>query len=89
MLGLHICFPFYEIVFAGENANKKRKEFFQSYFPNCIIAGSKLKSEMPLLKERVIENKTLVYVCQNNTCKLPVEEIDWVKWNTDDAERTD
>lgn len=86
---LHLSYPFKEIVFAGDQAHKKRKEFFRSYKTNCIIAGSKIKSKMPLLKERVVENKTLIYVCENNACKLPVEEMEWEKWNADDAEKED
>lgn len=87
--GLHLSYPFNEIVFAGEKADEKRKEFFRFYKTNCIISGSKMKSEMPLLKERIIENKTLIYVCENNACNLPVEEIDWSKWNTDLTDATD
>ena len=68
--------PFYEVVIAGEEAEIKMIELNQHYLPAKIIAGTK-KSELSLtlLENRFVEGKTLIYVCENNTCKLPVEEV--------------
>jgi hypothetical protein len=72
-LMLNYTQPFYEVAATGANANKKIKEINQEYLPNKIVAGSTKKSKLPLLLNRYIENETLIYVCVNHTCKLPVK----------------
>jgi len=38
--------------------------------------GSESVSQLPLLKDRnPKENETLIYVCYNKTCKLPVKTV--------------
>ena len=41
----------------------------------CLKLGSLKKSTNPLLKYRYIDDETLIYVCVNNSCKLPVSEV--------------
>ena len=65
---------YYEIVVVGKDANSKIKELNTSYLPNALIAGSSKESTKPLLKYRYIDDETLIYVCVNNSCKLPVSE---------------
>ena len=65
---------YYEIVVVGKDANSKIKELNTSYLPNALVAGSLKKSTNPLLKYRYIDDETLIYVCVNNSCKLPVSE---------------
>ena len=67
--------PFYEIVIVGNEVDEKLKEFQQHYLPNIIIAGSKGEASSPLFENRYVYGKTLIYVCVNNACKLPVENI--------------
>jgi len=66
---------YYEIVVVGKDANSKIKELNTSYLPNALVAGSSKESTNPLLKYRYIDNETLIYVCVNNSCKLPVSEV--------------
>src|SRR5690606_39284041 len=65
---------FYEVVIVGENALEKVNEFNKHYLPNIIIAGSKGESNGPLFENRFVPDATLIYVCVNNACKLPVED---------------
>ncbi|RED48673.1 thioredoxin domain-containing protein [Seonamhaeicola aphaedonensis] len=74
-LMLNYTNPFYEIAILGEDTNKKIKELNKTYIPNKLIAGSTKKSSMPLLLNRYNSDKTLIYVCVNKTCKLPVIEV--------------
>lgn len=67
--------PFYEIAIVGKAVDEKRKELSKHYLPHAIFAGSSNKSEMPLLKDRFTEDKTLIYVCRDKTCQLPVSEV--------------
>ena len=65
---------YYEIVVVGENALEKINEINQEYLPGKLIAGSTKPGTSPLLEGRHLEGKTFIYVCVNNTCKLPVTE---------------
>ena len=71
----HFQNKYYEIVVVGEDAKEKIKEINSYYLPNKLIAGSTKKGSSPLLEERYIENETFVYVCVNNSCKLPEKEV--------------
>ncbi len=67
-------YPSNEVVFCGKNALIFNREFSKHYFP-VIVAGSQLSSDLPLLKNRYVKGKTLIYVCENNSCKLPVYTV--------------
>lgn len=69
--------PTREIVVAGPDAIKFRMELEKTYFPNKVVAGSTTGSSLPLLQGRLPrDNKTLIYVCYNNTCQAPVASVD-------------
>jgi uncharacterized protein YyaL (SSP411 family) len=65
----------YEIAIAGHEANILRKEFSTYYLPSCIWSGTIDKSSLPLLKDKVKSGETLIYVCKNKTCGLPVKTV--------------
>ncbi len=65
---------FYEIAVVGENAEEKIKELNKQYIPNKLIAGSKKESKQPLLLDRFSKGSTLIYICIEGTCKLPVSD---------------
>ena len=67
--------PFYEVAVVGKNANTITKEFYKNYFPNILISASNKDSELPLLEFKYIDGETLIYVCVNGTCKLPLADI--------------
>lgn len=75
ILLLHHTYPFYEIAIAGKQADDKREEMQQSYFPNKLYMGCFNDSELPLLEHKYIKGETLIYVCLNKTCQLPVNEV--------------
>jgi len=64
---------YYEIAVSGKLALEKIKELNKQYLPNKLICGSNLKSDLPLLENRFVDGKTLIYVCVNKTCNLPTE----------------
>ena len=65
---------YYEVAISGKEVMGKLDELHQTYLPNILIAGSNKESNQALLKNRFIEDETLIYVCVNNSCKLPVAE---------------
>jgi hypothetical protein len=68
--------PFYEVAIIGENVYEKISELNSHYVPNKIIVGSTRDETLPLLENRYVEDKTLIYVCVNKACKLPVSTIE-------------
>ncbi len=66
----------FEIAIAGENAPGMLKEIQRFYLPNVIFCAGKSEQNLPLLKNRLVKGKTLIYICQNNTCQLPVENVE-------------
>lgn len=65
---------FYEVVIVGNDALEKIKTLSAHYLPNKIMAGSLVENDGPLFQNRYVDDATLIYVCVNNTCQLPVEE---------------
>ncbi len=76
ILLLKQVYPFYSVVIYGEKAFSLSDEFRYHYLPNSILLSSKVKSELPLFRDRSVENKTLIYVCTDKGCKLPVDTVE-------------
>lgn len=66
---------FYEVAVVGEEVMEKIKDLNQTYLPNKLIVGSESENDLPLLKNRYVEDKTFIYVCVNKACKLPVTQV--------------
>lgn len=74
-LALHLLFPFKEIAIVGNNVNEKLLSLYKEGITNAILAVSASESDLPLLLNRFDKQKTLIYVCENRTCKQPVESV--------------
>ena len=74
-LALNYTKPYYELVVVGPNAVTVLEELNTLYLPNKIIAASTVKSDQQIFEGRFLEGETLIYVCVNNACKLPVRTI--------------
>ncbi len=68
--------PQTEMVIVGKSVNEKLSELYKQTPPNVIFALSDKPSDMPLLKDRYVEQKTNIYVCKNNSCLLPTESVE-------------
>ena len=69
-------YPIFEVVFMGKDALNLRAEFVKEYHLNCIIAGTTKNNDyLPLLENRWVENETLIYVCRDKACRLPVNAV--------------
>ncbi len=67
---------FHEIAVVGEDYQKLGREIASNYLPNSILVGSKQEGNLELLKSRYNEGQTLIYVCIEGTCKLPVTSVE-------------
>lgn len=76
-LWLQLSLPAREIVVCGETALYLRSQICKTYlFPGTLLAGCIKHENISLTNARLIKGKTLIYVCVNNTCRLPVSSVD-------------
>jgi len=68
--------PPYEIAILGDEANAKRMELHKEYLGNALVLGGKTEGSLALLKDKLQEGETYIYVCQNKVCKIPVTEVE-------------
>ena len=71
-LMLNLTHPFYEIAITGENYKNVAMNFQQEYLPNTVLAATNSISDISLLKNRLKQDKNLIYICEEGACKLPV-----------------
>lgn len=62
-----------EIAILGSNAAAIRKEFAQHYLPNKLFLGGQ-KSTLPLAQGKASDT-SLIYICKNKSCSLPVAAV--------------
>ena len=74
-LYLNYVTPFYEVAITGKDAKNKLKKINEYFIPNKIVAGATKENNLPLLKNKFVENMTLIYVCINGTCKMPLQQV--------------
>jgi uncharacterized protein len=66
--------PPFEVGIVGKEAGKLLKKFLK--IDNIILVGATDDEPLPMLKNKLRKGKTIIYVCQNNICKMPTEEIE-------------
>lgn len=65
-----------EIVICGKDAVQFRKQLTGIYYgPGVLFAGSEKAEELPLLEGRMAADETLIYLCRNRSCSLPVRDV--------------
>jgi uncharacterized protein len=68
--------PTIEIAIVGEKYQEFRAELELYFKTNKVICGTKEWSDLPLLENRTApEGETLIFICQNKTCQLPVKSV--------------
>jgi uncharacterized protein YyaL (SSP411 family) len=63
-----------EVAIAGADARKMNQTLQNNYLPLAIFLGTEKEEFIPLLKDKVPNEKTLIYVCEKGTCKRPVDD---------------
>ncbi|MEL6559930.1 MAG: thioredoxin domain-containing protein, partial [Bacteroidota bacterium] len=65
----------YEMAITGSDALVLRKEMANNYLPNAISLGTLEDENLLLLENKVKSGKSVIYVCQNKSCRLPVTNV--------------
>ena len=73
-MALQIKAP-YEIAIVGNEWRKKLSEFHKHYLPDALFMGGATEGQLPLLQNKLVDGKTMIYVCENKTCQRPVETV--------------
>ncbi len=71
---LETAFPFYEVAIVGDTHADKRKALQKRYLPQTLFLGGPDEGDLPLLENKRVEGQTMIYVCLDKLCKMPVEE---------------
>jgi uncharacterized protein len=66
--------PPYEVAIVGHDWQQKLSGLQRNYLPNSVYLGGDDAGDLPLLENKLIKGKTMIYVCENKTCQQPVEE---------------
>ena len=66
----------YEVAIVGDDYQDKRMEWDKEFNPVVLLMGGKDEGSLELLKGKLVEGQTTIYVCKNKVCKLPVTEVD-------------
>lgn len=67
---------FYEVAIVGGGYSDMAKTLQANYLPNSVFAASAGNSKLDLLKNRYTEGSTLIYICEDGSCKLPLESTE-------------
>ncbi len=65
----------YEVVIVGGNAVNILQELQKHFLPQVVFCSGTTENELPLLQNRYVRGKTLIYICKDKSCMLPVETV--------------
>lgn len=73
ILAMNLVYPHYEVAITGESWKSLAAELNAYYQPNKILMGG-TSGSLPLLQGK-FNGASMIYVCVNKTCQLPVSEV--------------
>jgi uncharacterized protein YyaL (SSP411 family) len=68
-------YPAIEIAVVGRDWKEKLSLLQKNYLPNTIYSGGEKEGTLSLLENKLVEGETMIYVCKNKSCLLPVETV--------------
>lgn len=75
ILLLELIQPPAELVIVGKNVDENLSALYKQASPNVIFAVSDKPSDLPLVRNRYVQDSTLMYVCKNHSCLLPTPSV--------------
>jgi uncharacterized protein YyaL (SSP411 family) len=70
-----LSYDLFEVAIVGPDATEKRTNWIPSFYPNVLFLGSEEDSKLPLLEDKWQEGSTIIYVCKEKVCRLPVKTV--------------
>ncbi len=75
-LVLYLNKNYYEIAIIGEDYKNIGELIGKQYLPHSILVGAENQGSLGILQNRSVPDKTMVYVCMDGACKLPVSTVE-------------
>lgn len=63
-----------EVAVMGADALEKTSEMQKHYLPMALFMGGN-EENLPLLKDKLVQGQTTIYVCEDKVCKRPVTKV--------------
>jgi uncharacterized protein YyaL (SSP411 family) len=73
LIGL-VTYQPYEVAIVGRDALAKGKQMLSNYLPTALFMGGS-EENLPLLENKGVNGRTIIYVCRNRVCKVPEEDV--------------
>ncbi len=67
-----------EVVITGPKSKERAAQLEREYLPLITAAVARDASQLPLLHQRFIDHKTLIYLCRNQSCDAPIESTETI-----------
>jgi uncharacterized protein YyaL (SSP411 family) len=67
-----MTFKPFQVAVVGEDALKKSSAMQKKYLPTAIFMGG-AEENLPLLENKSVAKRTIIYVCRDRVCKFPEE----------------
>lgn len=65
----------FEVAVVGDEAQSKKLDLAKPFIPNKILLGGTNEGSLELLEGKLSDGKTLIYVCEDKSCLLPVQDV--------------
>lgn len=72
---LEVIFGTSEIAIIGPEFSSVLKKVLGLYIPHHILMAGAIENDFPLLKGKISNGQTLMYLCKNYTCQRPVTSV--------------
>lgn len=73
-LSLWVANPPYEVAIVGDDWKAMARDWWKRYDADVLLLGGNREGNVPLLTNKLVEGTTMIYVCQNKVCQLPVQQ---------------
>jgi uncharacterized protein YyaL (SSP411 family) len=64
----------YEVAIVGKDALARNREMMRYYSPTSLFMGGEHEN-LPLLENKYVHGRNMIYVCRNRVCKSPTDNV--------------
>jgi uncharacterized protein YyaL (SSP411 family) len=75
MAWMQIQRSFTEVAITGPDSLQEKQKMRSHFLPLALVYGTSTRSDLPLLRDKSMDQETMFYVCENKTCYQPVRTV--------------
>jgi uncharacterized protein YyaL (SSP411 family) len=68
----------FQLAIVGEKVQDQHRTLLKAYLPNTLFCGGS-DLRLPILEDKLMLDKTMLYVCTDGACLLPTDDLDEVR----------